>query len=97
MDNLNNIDNLNNVDNTNNMSNADKIDKALCKIDVLSSFIQLITDYIDFKEYDKGKNKQDNIVATLYELARNKQNMLNLCYESIIKINEIQDLIKDIK
>lgn len=99
MDNLNNIKNLNNTDNTNNvnsMSNADRIDKALCNLDILNSFIQLITDYIDFKEVDRGKTPQENILATYYEINRNKQNMLNLCYESIIKISDTAELLENI-
>ena len=75
MSNLNNIKNLNNIEN---MDNLDKLDLALNNLEKINSFMQLITDYVDYREIDTEKTTQANIIATFYEIKRNKQHILNI-------------------
>lgn len=77
------------------INDMDKITSVINDLDVLESFIKLLTDYIDFEEFDKGKDKTENILLTYFDLQNNQHNMLNICYESISKIESIAKSLKD--
>lgn len=100
MSNVKNAKNLNNINNAVmhklNNEDRDSIDNVLVKLDVLDSFYQIITDYVDFQEFDRGKDATENILLTYYEIVRNKQNILTLLYESKNKLDEIKGTLQDL-
>ena len=69
---------------------------ALNNLEKINSFMQLITDYVDYREIDTEKTTQANIIATFYEINRNKPHILNLCYECLEKIDNTAELLQDL-
>lgn len=100
MSNVKNAKNLNNIDNAvmHKLSKEDRksIDNVLVKLDVIDNFNQIITDYVDFQEFDKGKDASENILLTYFEIKRNKQSILTLLYETKNKLDEIKDTLQDL-
>lgn len=78
-----------------NIKDKDKIIDMMTELDILKTFINMITDYIEFEEFDKGKDKTENILLTYFNLKTNQHNMLNMCYESIGKIDKITKQLKE--
>lgn len=95
-----NAKNLNNIDNAvmHKLDNDDRntIDEVLVKLDVIDNFNQIITDYVDFQEFDKGKNATENDLLTFFEIRKNKQSVLTLLYETKSKLDEIKDTLQDL-
>lgn len=100
MSNVKNAKNLNNIDNAvmHKLDSEDRenIDNVLVKLDVLDNFNQIITDYVDFQEFDKGKDVSENILLTYYEIRKNKQSVLTLLYETKNKLDEIKSTLQDL-
>ena len=76
MSNVKNAKNLNNIDNAVmhklDSEDREKIDNILVQLDVIDNFNQIITDYADFQEFDKGKDLSENILLTLLYETKNK-------------------------
>lgn len=100
MSNVKNAKNLNNIDNAVmhklDKEDRDSIDNILVKLDVVDNFNQIITDYVDFQEYEKGKDVNENILLTYFEIKRNKQSILTLLYETKNKLDEIKETLQDL-
>ena len=100
MSNVKNAKNLNNIDNAvmHKLDNEDreKIDSILVQLDVLDNFNQIITDYADYQEFDKGKDISENILLTYYEIRRNKQSILTLLYETKNKLDAIKSDLQEL-
>lgn len=100
MSNVKNAKNLNNIDNAvmHKLDNEDreKIDSILVQLDVLDNFNQIITDYADYQEFDKGKDLSENILLTYYEIRRNKQSILTLLYETKNKLDAIKSDLQEL-
>lgn len=100
MSNVKNTKNLNNVNNAImhklDIKDRNSIDNVLVKLDVIDNFNQIITDYVDFKEVESGKNTNDNILLTYFEIKRNKQSVLTLLYETKSKLDEIKNILQDL-
>lgn len=100
MSNVKNAKNLNNIDNAvmHKLDNDDRntIDEVLVKLDVIDNFNQIITNYVDFQEFDKGKDTTENNLITFFEIRRNKQRVLTLLYKTKSKLDEIKDKLQDL-
>lgn len=87
------MDNLKNIKNLNNTDNLDNIENAITEINIINSYIKLIADYIDFKDADLSNNKSEDVFLTLYSLKRTQPSILNLCYEVINKLDDIENVL----
>ena len=87
------MDNLKNIKNLNNIDNLDNIENAITEIDIINSYIKLIADYIDFKDADLSNNKSEDAFLTLYSLKRTQPSILNLCYEVMSKLDDIENVL----
>lgn len=100
MSNVKNAKNLNNIDNAVmhklDSEDREKIDNILVQLDVIDNFNQIITDYADYQEYDKGKDLSENILLTYYEIRRNKQSILTLLYETKSKLDAIKSDLQEL-
>lgn len=100
MSNVKNAKNLNNIDNAVmhklDSEDREKIDSILVQLDVIDNFNQIITDYADYQEFDKGKDLSENILLTYYEIRRNKQSILTLLYETKNKLDAIKSDLQEL-
>lgn len=87
------MDNLKNIKNLNNIDNLDNIENAITEIDIINSYLKLIADYIDFKDADLSNNKSEDAFLTLYSLKRTQPSILNLCYEVMSKLDDIENVL----
>lgn len=74
---------------------TDTIDNLLLELEILKDFNKIITDYADYDEYDKGKDKTENILLTYYDIQSKKQSILTLLYETNEKINAIKNTLRE--
>lgn len=87
------MDNLKNIKNLNNIDNLDNIENAITEIDIINSYLKLIADYIDFKDAELSNNKSEDAFLTLYSLKRTQPSILNLCYEVMSKLDDIENVL----
>lgn len=97
---MSNVKNLKNVNNAimHKLDNEDResLDNILVQLEVLNSFNQIITDYVDFQEFENGKDITENTLLTYYEIKKNKPNILTLLYESKNKLDDITNALQDL-
>lgn len=81
------------MDKTNKKAIIESLEGLAVKIDYIDSFLNIITDYIDFT-IDKDNDNYPLLI--LNELLRNKNNILSLCYDTSNKINDVNNNIESI-
>lgn len=81
------------MDKLNKKDIIDDLESLAVKIDYIDSFLNIITDYVDFQV----NTDEDNYpLLVLNELLRNKNNILSLCYDTTDKINDVNNKIESI-